>query len=204
MAVPRWPFLAAASAIAAVIAGVMIDAALREPAACGSATAGSASIGGRLPPMDHTGTRRGSGPVSELPLLVYFGYTYCPDICPIDVLRMSRATYALDDAGIEVTPVFVTIDPERDQPEMLAEFVEAMHPRMIALTGSEDEVAEAAEDWRIYYRRGDGEDEFYLMDHSTITYFAEPDGRYLAHFTREATVEHMVASVACLKDAGRI
>lgn len=201
---PRWPFLAAAGAIATVIAGVMIVTALVEPPACGSAAAGSASIGGRLPPVDHTGKRRRSGPVSDSPLLVYFGYTYCPDICPVDVLRMSRATYALDDAGIEITPVFVTIDPERDQPELLAEFVEALHPRMIALTGSEGEIAEAAEDWRIYFRRGEGEDEFYLMDHSTITYLADTDGQYLAHFTREASVQHMVDSVACLKDAGRI
>ena len=203
MALPRWPLLAAAGAIAIVIVGVMIVTALVEPPACGSAAAGSASIGGELPPVDHTGRRR-NGPVSDSPLLVYFGYTYCPDICPMDVLRMSRAAYALDDAGIEVTPVFVTIDPNRDQPELLAEFVEALHPRMIALTGSEDEIAEAAEDWRIYYRRGEGEDEFYLMDHSTITYLADNDGQYLAHFTREASVQHMVDSVACLKDAGRI
>ena len=201
---PRWPFLAAAGAVAAVIAGVMIDAGVREPAACGSSTVGDTSIGGDLPPVDHTGRRRAPGPVSDAPMLVYFGYTYCPDICPVDAVRMSSAAYALDEQGIEVTPVFVTIDPERDQPELLAEFVDALHPRMIGLTGNADEIAKAAEDWRIYYRRGDGPEEFYLMDHSTITYLADTDGQYLAHFTRDAPVEAMVESAACLRDAGRI
>ena len=201
---PRWPFLAAAGAIAAVIVGVMIDAGLRTPAACGSSTVGDASIGGALPPIDHNGQRRGTEPVSATPMLVYFGYTYCPDICPMDAVRMSGAAYALDERDIEITPVFVTIDPARDQPEMLAEFVEALHPRTIGLTGNDQDIAKAAEDWRIYYRRGDGPDEFYLMDHSTITYLSDPDGRYLAHFTREATVEDIVETAECLLSTGRI
>ena len=201
---PRWPFLAAVGAVAAVIVGVMIDARLREPAACGSTTVGDASIGGELPPVDHTGRRRQPGPVGAAPMFVYFGYTYCPDICPVDAVRMSSAAYALDDEGIEITPVFVTIDPTRDQPELLAEFVEALHPRTIGLTGSDEDIARAAEDWRIYYRRGEGPEEFYLMDHSTITYLASAEGEYLAHFTRDATVEQMVESVACLRDTGQL
>ncbi len=201
---PRWPFLAVAGAVAAVIAAVAIDAQLRQPAACGPSTVADASIGGELPPVDHTGRRRDAGPVSASPMLVYFGYTFCPDVCPVDALRMTRAAYALDDAGIEVTPVFVTIDPARDRPDMLADFVEALHPRTVGLTGTEEEIARAAERWRIYYRRGEGVDEFYLMDHSTITYLADPQGRYLAHFTRDASVDQIVDSVSCLRGAGRI
>lgn len=200
----RWPWVAAASGLFAVVllAG-LLDATLREPAACGSFAAGSPSIGGPLPPIDHTGTRR-AGALGELPMLVYFGYTSCPGICPVDAQRMGRVAEELEERGIDVKPVFVTVDPQRDTPEILAEFVETIHPRAVGLTGTPRDIGQAASDWRIHYRRGEGDDEFYLMDHSTLTYLADAEGAYRAHFGRDSSVEDMVSTTACLRETGRI
>ncbi len=177
---------------------------LDDPETCGGTATADASIGGVLPPVEHTGRRRDpDAPLGE-PALVYFGYTFCPDICPLDVSYMSDAGYELDERGIAVTPVFVTIDPARDTAETLADFVVPFHPRMLALTGSDAEIAAAAAAWRVYYARGEGEDEYYLMNHSAITYLADEDGDYVAHFSHGTPPDVIAEAVACHSRAGRI
>ncbi|MHA1529597.1 MAG: SCO family protein [Alphaproteobacteria bacterium] len=137
-----------------------------------------ADIGGPFELTDHTGAPVTSAALIDGPTLIYFGYTFCPDICPVDVAVMASAVDLLAGQDIEVTPVFITIDPARDTPEALAYYAEAMHPRMVALTGTEAAIGAAADAYRVYYQRVDLEESAagYLMSHSTFTYFVMPDG----------------------------
>ncbi|MXO67271.1 redoxin domain-containing protein [Altererythrobacter marinus] len=117
--------------------------------------------------------------------IVYFGYTYCPDICPTDVQRLSQGLMQFEDAnpqrGAGVQPIFITIDPARDTPDTLAQFASNFHPRLVALTGSEDEIAQTAKAFGVYFSRGrEGEGGAYDMNHSNIAYLFAPDGAPVA------------------------
>ena len=189
--------LAAGVGIYAVVLGT------QDPEPCSNARLG-ASLGGPLSLVDHAGAPHNTAAAGNGPTLVYFGYTYCPDVCPLDVARVSDAVHLLDQQGITVTPVFVTIDPARDTPEILQEFMEPFHPRMLGLTGSAEEIAAAAKAWRVYYAKASGDPENYLMDHSALTYLADREGAYVAHFSHATPPEAIVEGVACHARAGRI
>lgn len=139
---------------------------------------GGAEIGGPFTLTDHTGERVSSAELIDGPTLIYFGYTFCPDICPVDVAVMASASELLAENGVEVTPVFVTIDPARDTPEQLAYYADAMGAGMVGLTGSEDDIRAAAEAYKVYYEKVELEDSAagYLMNHTTFTYLVTPDG----------------------------
>ena len=117
-------------------------------------------------------------------MLVFFGYTYCPDICPTELQVM---TAALDSMGAKadlIQPVFVSVDPERDTPELLKQYVENFHPRLMGLTGTPDEIASVAKTYRVFFSKVESSvPDAYLMDHSTIMYLMDPQGRFLKHFT---------------------
>lgn len=117
-------------------------------------------------------------------MLVSFGYTYCPDICPAELQVISNAMEKLGDKAEKVTPLFITIDPERDTVSQLAGYMQSFHPRMIGLTGTKEQIKQAASAYRVYYTRaeGGGSNEDYLMDHSTFIYLMDPKGEYLTHF----------------------
>ncbi len=139
---------------------------------------GGAEIGGPFTLTDHTGARVSSAELIDGPTLIYFGYTFCPDICPVDVAVMASASELLAENGVEVTPVFVTIDPARDTPEQLAYYVDAMGAGMVGLTGSEDDIRAAAEAYKVYYEKVELEESAagYLMNHTTFTYLVTPEG----------------------------
>lgn len=155
--------------------------------------ASSIDLGGEFALTDHTGT-----PVTEQDFLskyalIYFGYTYCPDICPTELAKMTSALSLLPQEQQEmITPVFITIDPERDSPEALANYVSLFSPRLVGLTGTPEQVAQAAEGWRVYYARVEPEGSSeYLMDHSTFTYLMGPDGDLVDLFRLQDSVEEM-------------
>jgi len=130
-------------------------------------------------------------------MLVYFGYTYCPDLCPLGLQTMATAIDDLpaDIAG-QLVPVFVTIDPARDTPELMKSYVAQFHPALVGLSGTQAQVDAAVKAWRVYARKGDqSADGSYLMDHSTFTYLMNPDGRYATHFGHDATPEAMAAKI---------
>ncbi|MGM0583767.1 MAG: SCO family protein [Pseudomonadota bacterium] len=158
---------------------------------------GGMELGGPFELTAHTGERMTSEEVIDGPTLLYFGYTFCPDVCPFDTSDMAMATEILEERGIEVTPVFITIDPARDTPEALSDFVGALHPRMIGLTGSAEEIAAAARAWKVYYAKAGDDPQDYLMDHSTFTYLAAPGHGFLEVFRRETTPEEMADRVQC-------
>jgi len=149
----------------------------RGPESCSGSTiaGGKAAIGGPFTLVDHTGKTVTETDVITGPTLIYFGFTYCPDVCPLDTARNAEAIDLLADMGHTVKPVFITIDPKRDTPPVMADFVEVLHPKMVGLTGTEEQVKAASKAYKTYYRKnGDGED--YLMDHSTFSYLMGPDG----------------------------
>ena len=191
----------AAAAMAGLLGGSALYIFLQRGsdafADCRGGQVGGAEIGGPFTLVDSTGATVTDADVLTEPSLVYFGYTFCPDVCPLDNARNAEAVDILEEKGFDVTPVFISIDPARDTPEVLAEFTQSLHPRMIGLTGSDDQIKAVAKAYKSYFRKQDAEDEFYLMDHSTFTYLMLPDTGFAGFFTREETADQMAERVAC-------
>jgi protein SCO1 len=170
-------------------------------AQCRQGQVAGGDIGGPFTLVNTAGQTVTDADVLTKPTLVYFGYTFCPDVCPFDMARNVEAVDILEDRGLDVTPVFISIDPERDTPEALADYASNMHPKLIALTGSEDQVKAASQAYKTFYRRQPAEDEFYLMDHSTFTYLMLPGTGFVDFFRREVTSDQMAEGVACFIEA---
>lgn len=195
---------AAALMLLASIAFVVLQ--VRAPgdrfAACREVQiAGGQKLGGPFELVDHTGATVTDGDVVDRPVLLYFGYTFCPDVCPIDVVRNIDAVDILAEAGREVRPVFVTVDPARDTPEALSDYAGAMHPRMIALTGAEDRVAAVLASFGGSASKQDDDPEYYLVSHTTLTYLMMPGEGVVAIFTRRLGPEELAEKTACFLDA---
>lgn len=168
-------------------------------ASCGASTV-AGDLGGPFTLVNGAGETVTSEQLITGPTLIYFGYTYCPDVCPLDVDRNAAAVEILEERGKIVTPVFISIDPARDTPEVVRDFAEAMHPRMIGLTGSDAQVAEASKAYRTYYKAHPPVDGEYLVDHSTFSYLVTPETGFLEFFRRELTPEQMADKIGCFVD----
>ncbi len=187
--------LVAMAAISAAVAAALVA---RLDRTAGRAPAvGEVQLGGPLDLVHHSGRRFSEAELAGRFRLVYFGYTYCPDMCPLGLLTMAEALDRLPpEVAEKVQPIFVSVDPERDTPEVLAAYVGAFHPRLIGLTGTVEEIEAVKRAWRVYARKSEesrGAD--YLVDHSTFTYLMGPDGRYLAHFGHGTTPEQMAERI---------
>ncbi len=165
-----------------------------------TAIAGSSSvIGGPFELTDENGNRVTEADVITGPSLVYFGYSYCPDVCPFDAVRNAEAASLVRESGIQVKDVFITIDPARDTPEVLKEFTDYFDDETLGLTGSEQDIIDVAKTYRVYFaKNGEGED--YLMDHSTLTYFMTPQDGLVEVFRRELSSEDMAEKIGCFVD----
>jgi protein SCO1/2 len=162
---------------------------------------GAASIGGPFTLVDETGKTVTDKDVITKPTLIYFGYTFCPDVCPLDNARNAEALTLLQERGYDAQAVFISIDPERDSPQVMAEFTEIMHPDMIGLTGSLEQVKAASQAYKTYFRKQEGDPEYYLIDHSTFTYLVLPGQGFVEFFKRDDTPEIMADRTACFIDA---
>jgi protein SCO1/2 len=130
-------------------------------------------------------------------VLITFGYTRCPDVCPTDLLAMTQALEALGPAGERIQPIFVTVDPERDTPAVLADYVASFSPRLLGLSGTEAEVAAAAKAWKVHRRKvlpSPGAAD-YLVDHGSLIYLMGPDGRFLTLFPANTPAETMAGAI---------
>ena len=169
---------------------------------------GRALIGGAFTLTDQTGTPRSEADLNGHYSLIYFGYTYCPDICPTSLSLMSQALDLLAETEpakeAAVRPIFITVDPERDTVEAMAGYAEHFHPRLMALTGTPEQTAAAAKAYRVFFQKVEepGATD-YLMDHSSILYLMGPDGSYLTHFTHGSTVEEIAEGLAGHVDPAR-
>jgi protein SCO1/2 len=198
-----------ASVAAAAVAGllgvsawyVLVDRSDDAFAQCRQGQIAGGDIGGPFTLVNPAGQTVTDAEILAKPALVYFGYTFCPDVCPFDMARNVEAVDILEDRGFEVTPVFISIDPERDTPEALGDYAENMHPKLIALTGSPEQVKTASQAYKTFYRKQESDDEFYLVDHSTFTYLMLPGIGFVDFFRREVTSDQMAEGVACFLQA---
>ncbi|MDR3423857.1 MAG: SCO family protein [Alphaproteobacteria bacterium] len=126
-------------------------------------------------------------------LLIYFGYTFCPDICPTGLQSMSRALDELKGDADKIQPLFITVDPARDTPQRLKDYNSAFNPRIVGLTGSAEQIAAVAKEYQVYYEKGEG-DEDYEVDHSTLIYLMNPAGKLVATFGEETDPQAIVAA----------
>ena len=143
---------------------------------------GREAIGGPFALTDHTGRPRTDTDFRGKLMLVYFGFTYCPDICPTDLQSIGLALDKLGPAADGVQPLFITVDPERDTAQHLADYVPMFYPRLIGLTGGAAAIHNAAEAYRVYYARVPLKDDDYTVDHSAFIYLMDRDGKYLGFF----------------------
>lgn len=164
-----------------------------------SKTHGKPDIGGAFLLKDTDGNDVSDTDFADKWLLVYFGFSYCPDICPTGLESIGRAIDSLGTVGEKIQPIFITIDPERDTVEHLASYMTHFNPRIKALTGSREEVEKASKAYRVYYakathqKRDQGEN--YLMDHSAFTYLMNPKGEYVTHFAHGADPAQIAATL---------
>jgi protein SCO1/2 len=154
-------------------------------------------LGGPFRLTDHTGRAVSEADFAGRFLLLYFGYTYCPDVCPTELGTIASAMDVLgEEAGARVVPMLITIDPERDTAAALADYVSRFHPRMVGLTGTPEQVAAAARAYRVFYAKVNRpEMSQYLMDHSSFIYLVGPDGRVRSLFRPETTPEQIAQAV---------
>ena len=158
------------------------------------------TIGGPFTLTDQDGRTVTSDSLKGKPTLIYFGFTFCPDVCPTSLLLMENAIEKLGpEAAKKVNLVFITIDPERDTAELMKGYVTNFGPTFIGLTGTPQQIAEVARAYRVYYQKVPGKDGGpYLMDHSSILYLLDRNGRFVTHFTHDAKAEAIAAAVGKL------
>jgi protein SCO1/2 len=157
---------------------------------------GREPVGGPFALIDHTGKPRTDADFRGRLLLVYFGFTYCPDICPADLQNVGLALDKLGPTAEAVQPLFITVDPERDTPAHLAEYVTMFHPRLIALTGDAASIRKAADAYKVYYAKVMNEaGTDYTVDHTAFIYLMGADGRYLGFFPPSTEADRIAETI---------
>jgi protein SCO1/2 len=193
------------AAVAVYLGQVQRQASSDPFAQCrGSVVAGGAGqIGGPFTLVSETGETVTDADVITEPTLLYFGYTFCPDVCPLDTVRNAEAVDILEAGGYRVQPVMISVDPARDTPEVMAAFTQNVHERMLGLTGTPEQTDAAARAYRVYYRiNREGDDPYYLVDHSAFTYLVLPGHGFVEFFNRDISPADMATRTQCFLDAG--
>jgi protein SCO1/2 len=172
-------------------AGAFLALSLHETPRGAAGTLLASAIGGPFRLVDQNGKTVTDADLKGKWSLVYFGYTHCPDACPT---ALNDIAIALDELGPQrnaVRPVFVTVDPERDTPAVLKSYVTAFDAPILALSGTPEEIAQAAKGYRVYYAKHPEAGGDYSMDHSSVIYVMDPEGRFTASFTQENSPEEI-------------
>jgi protein SCO1/2 len=187
-------FVLAAAVLAGLVilaAGVFFALLMREGPRGAGGTALASAIGGPFRLTDQNGKTVTDADLKGKWSLIYFGYTHCPDACPT---ALNDIAVALDELGTKreaVRPVFITVDPERDTPPALKSYVASFDAPILALTGTPEEVAQTAKAYRVYYAKHPEPGGDYSMDHSSVIYVMDPEGRFTASFTHESSPEQI-------------
>jgi cytochrome oxidase Cu insertion factor (SCO1/SenC/PrrC family) len=158
------------------------------------------TIGGPFTLTDENGQTVTQDTYKGKPTLIYFGFTYCPDVCPTSLLLMETALEKLGpDGPKKANGLLITVDPERDTPKLLKDYVSNFSPTFHGLTGTPEQISAVAKAFRVYYQKAPSKTGGpYLMDHSSIIYLLDRNGRFVTHFTHEAKAEAIAAAVAKL------
>jgi cytochrome oxidase Cu insertion factor (SCO1/SenC/PrrC family) len=153
-------------------------------------------IGGPFALLDQNGARRTDADFHGKLMLVYFGFTYCPDVCPTDLQQIGLALDRLGKAGEAVQPVFITLDPERDTPEHLRDYMPLFHPRFVGLTGEPAAITAASSAYRVYYKKIElSEGANYTVDHSAFLYLIARDGQYIGFFPPGTSADRLAEAL---------
>lgn len=195
--------IAAAVALAGV-AGMALAPFWTGPdafAACREGQVAGGDIGGPFTLVNGQGEKVTDAEVVTEPSILYFGFATCPDVCPLDLARNAQVVDILAEQGIEATPVFISIDPERDTPDVVSEYAGLFHPEMIGLTGSPEQVAAAARAYRVYYAKQGDDPDTYLMDHSSFSYLVLPEAGFVDFVGRDEPPEVVAERMACFVEA---
>jgi protein SCO1/2 len=163
-----------------------------------SSAIGVADIGGPFALTDQNGTRRTDADFRGRYVLVYFGYTECPDVCPTTLGVMAEALAKLGPRASRIVPVFVTIDPERDTPAVLKKYLAAFGPGFVGLTGSVVDVTRVAHEYRVYFAKQKLADGGYALDHSSVIYLLGPDGKLVKFFDETMTPDRLAKELTAL------
>ncbi len=199
----RSPALIAVLLMAAAVAFVFFRSAAAPPDRRAEAArlmnelmVGKVPIGGPFTLTDQHGKTRSLADFRGRPVLLYFGYTFCPDVCPTDLLAIGELIRSLGPRGDELQPVFITLDPARDKPEIIGAYTTSFHPRFVALHGSEEEIRRIATAYKIFYEKvtppGSGT---YLLDHAAFVFLLDREGRYVGLFPPGTPPQRMAAMV---------
>ncbi len=155
------------------------------------------NFGGPFELTDHTGRAVTEKDFSGQWRLMYFGFTFCPAICPTELAKMTEVLNALGEKGEQITPIFITIDPERDTQKIMADYVSLFHPRLIGLTGTPDQIAEIAKAYKVYYAKVDDPTlSEYTMDHSSYIYLIDPQDNLHALYKIDQTADEVIADIS--------
>ncbi len=163
-------------------------------------SAGGPTIGGPFTLEDSAGKTVTDRDYRGKYMLVYFGYTYCPDVCPTTLNAVADALDKLGPKAKALRPIFITVDPQRDTPDVMKQYTMAFSPALIGLTGTPDQIARVAKEYRVYYAKhvtGPGPND-YSMDHSSIIYLMGPDGNFIAPIRADQSGDEMAAAIAKL------
>ena len=186
---------AAVTLLVAVAIGVY---ALMSSPKQGQRSFGEALVGGPFTMVNQKGETVTEKSFAGKPMLLFFGYTYCPDVCPTELQVMAEALRQLGDKASDIQPILVSIDPARDTPQVLADYVANFGPQFVGLTGTPDQVKAMADAYRVFYAKVENKDDpqAYLMDHSSIIYLMGADGKFLKHFTYSTDAKALAEGIA--------
>ena len=148
--------------------------------------------------INEEGLKVSSHSILDSPSLLYFGYTYCPDICPFDLMRNAQVVELLKNENIKIKPIFITLDPNRDTLETLKEYTDFHHNDMIGLTGSEKDIQKIKDIFMVYSQMPNDLSGDYILNHSTFTYFVLPEIGLTTYFTRKDKVKKISDTVKCI------
>ncbi len=195
-------FAGAAIFIIALYLLISLQSPSKPLAGKGDSLQGEAQIGGEFELIDQNREIFHSSNLKGRLSLIYFGFTYCPDICPTSLQKISNIITTLDKYQIDAVPVFVTIDPERDSSKMLKGYLAHFHPKFIGLTGSKEQIKQVADKFKVYYAKAAGAAgaQDYMIDHSAFIYLMDKDGKYLKHFYMSSTPHEVIEFIRIYKN----